>query len=75
MLPIIPGGILLALLARFTRAPRRVFVIIAAIVAVLSLTSPLTIADAPGEMKATLVVMHIVAAVVGVGALLRLSRV
>ncbi len=49
--------------------------IIAAIVTILSLISPLTITDAPGKMKATLVVMHIVAAVVGAGALLRLSRV
>jgi len=75
VLPIILGGILLALLARFTRAQRRIFVITATIVTILSLISPLTIADAPGEMKATLVAMHIVAAVVGVGALLRLARV
>ncbi len=74
-LPIILGGILLALLARLARTPRRIFVIITAIVTILSLISPLTIADAPGKMKATLVVMHIVAAVVGPGALLRLSRV
>lgn len=73
--PIVIGGVVLALLARFTRAPRRIFVILASILAVLSLISPLTIADAPVDMKATLIVMHVVAAVVGVGALLRLSRV
>jgi len=74
-IPIILGGVVLALLARFTRAPRQIFLVLAAILTLLSLISPLTIPDAPGDMKATLIVMHIVAAVVGVGALLRLSRV
>lgn len=74
-IPIILGGVVLALLARFTRAPRQIFLVLAAILTLLSLISPLTIPDAPGDMKATLIVMHIVAAVVGVAALLRLSRV
>jgi hypothetical protein len=73
-IPIILGGVVLALLARFTRAPRQIFLVLAAILTLLSLISPLTIPDAPGDMKATLIVMHIVAAV-GVGALFRLSRV
>lgn len=73
--PIVLGGIVLALLARFTMTPRRNFVILASILVVLSLLSPLTIPDAPSDMIATLILMHIVAAVVGVGALLRLSRV
>jgi hypothetical protein len=73
--PIILGGAVLALLAKFTRAPRQIFLVLAAILTLLSLISPLTIPDAPADMKATLVVMHIVAAIVGVGALFRLSRV
>jgi hypothetical protein len=73
--PIILGGAVLALLAKFTRAPRQIFLVLAVILTLLSLISPLTIPDAPADMKATLVVMHIVAAVVGVGALFRLSRV
>jgi hypothetical protein len=73
--PIILGGAVLALLARFTRMPRQIFLVLAVVLTLLSLISPLTIPDAPTDMKATLVVMHIVAAVVGVGALFRLSRV
>ncbi len=74
-IPIILGGVVLTLLAQFTRTPRRIFIVIATVVTLLSLISPPTIPDAPGDMKATLIVMQIVAAVVGVAALLRLSRV
>ena len=61
-----------ALLAR--RRPVRTFSVVAAVVLVLSFYTPFTIPGAPVAMVATLLLMHVVAAVVIVGVLARLAH-
>ena len=61
-----------ALLAR--RRPIRVFRIVAAVALILSFYTPFTIPGAPVAMVATLLLMHVVAAVVVVGVLTTLAR-
>lgn len=46
----------------------------ATVALLLSLYLPFTIEDAPGDMIAALIIMHIVAGVVGVGVMTRLAR-
>ncbi len=63
---------IVALLAR--RRPIRTFSVVAAVVLVLSFYTPFTIPGAPVAMVATLLLMHVVAAVVIVGVLARLAH-
>lgn len=73
-IPILLATGVFALLKRFTAQPSPILWITGMILMLLSLFSPVTIADAPADMKTTLVVMHIVAAIVGLGVLTRLVR-
>jgi hypothetical protein len=73
--PLIIAGLLLAVLVRFTRRPLQVFLIVCGVVLVLSFFEPfLLLDDAPGDMITALLIMHVVAAVVGIGVILRLVR-
>ncbi len=62
------------LLRRFTSRPARWLVIVGGAIMVLSFLQPLSISEAPAKMVITLVIMHIVAAVVSIGAVVRLTR-
>lgn len=68
------GTVAYALVDRFARRPARVFRVVAAVALVVSFVGPLTIAGAPAAMVATLLLMHVVAAAVVVGALTTLAR-
>ncbi len=63
---------IVALLAR--RRPIRTFNVVAAVALVLSFYTPFTVAGAPVAMVATLLLMHVVAAMVIVGVLTTLAR-
>lgn len=67
------GGLVYAIVRRFRGNPDRLFVIIAAVATLLSLLQPIAV-DAPGEVKATLIVLHIIAGIVATAALLSLTR-
>jgi hypothetical protein len=58
-------------LGRFTANARPVFIVIASVIAVLSLAGPATVAGASAGTRVTLMVMHLVSAVVISGALVR----
>ena len=64
----------LGLFDRLSRDPVRNFTILAAIVLFTSLQAPRGIEGAPGSMVATLLVMHLVTAVIAWLVLTRLSR-
>ena len=74
---VVAAGVVFAIVARFARDPVRVFVIIAAVALVLSLWAPISLglADPPENPGTdagsigTLIVMHVVAAAIAVGAL------
>ena len=74
---VVAAGVVFAIVARFARDPVRVFVIIAAVALVLSLWAPISLglADPPENpgtdagSVGTLIVMHVVAAAIAVGAL------
>ena len=70
-LPALIAGVLLMLLGRFTAKARTAFVVIACAFAVLSLAGPATIGGASTATRMALMLMHLVAAVVISGALLR----
>ena len=72
--PAFLAGVVFALLGRFTRRPVRSFVVLAAVLLVLSFATPLTIPEAPLSMVLALELMHVVAAVVIVGVLVTLAR-
>jgi Family of unknown function (DUF6069) len=74
VMPIIGAGIVLAILARFTDRPLRAFWKIAAVVLLISLGTPLTLPDAPGDMVVALSVMHVMTAAVGLSVMTRLAR-
>ncbi len=65
----VAGTAVYALVGRFARRPVRVFRVVAAVALVLSFVGPFTIPGAPAAMIATLLLMHVVAAVVVVGLL------
>lgn len=67
------AGVVFGLISRFARKPYRVFAIVAVVVFLLSLYTPFTIPDAPAGMVASLLLMHLVAAVVGVWTLFRVT--
>lgn len=73
-IPAFGAGALLAVLNVFLRRPVRVFVIVSAVVLMLSFYTPTTIAGAPLAMVLTLELMHVVAAAVIVGVLTTLPR-
>ncbi|MDP9455502.1 MAG: DUF6069 family protein [Actinomycetota bacterium] len=74
VVPALLAGVVFALLGRFTRRPVRNFVVLAAVLLVLSFVTPLTIPGAPLSMVLALELMHVVAAVVIVGGLTTLAR-
>ncbi len=65
----VAGTAVYALVGRFARQPVRVFRIVAAVALLLSFVGPFTISGAPVAMIATLLLMHVVTAVVVVGLL------
>jgi hypothetical protein len=74
VVPAFLAAVVFALLGRFTRRPVRNFVVVSAVLLVLSFVTPLTIPGAPVSMVLALELMHIVAAVVIVGGLTALAR-
>ena len=70
----VAGTVVYAILGRFARRPVRVFRVVAAVALVLSFAGPFTIPGAPAAMVATLLLMHVVAAMVVVGLLTTLAR-
>jgi Family of unknown function (DUF6069) len=70
-LPALIAGVLLMLLGCFTTKARTAFVVIACAFAVLSLAGPATIGGASTATRMALMLMHLVAAVVISGALMR----
>ncbi len=73
--PLLLAGVLLAVLARFSKRPLQLFWVISAVVLVLSFFEPFVfLDDAPGDMIAALLTMHVVAAVVGVGVITYMVR-
>ncbi len=72
--PAIAAGVLLAILAVLTVKAVKVFIMLSTMFLVLSFYMPLTIPEAFGGMILALNLMHLVAAVVIVGLLIRLTR-
>lgn len=72
--PILIAAVLFAILRRTMRQPVRMLWIIGLVALVLSFVTPLTVPDAPARMIITLELMHIVAALVGLGVFTRLIR-
>jgi peptidoglycan/LPS O-acetylase OafA/YrhL len=71
VLPIILGGILLAVLINRTNHPVLMFSLIAAVTFIASLSAPLTVSGASMSFKAVLVTMHVITAGLGTILLLR----
>lgn len=74
VIPILLAAVLYFILARTTAQPIRILWIVGIVVLVLSFIQPFTIEDAPADMIVTLEVMHIVAALVGLGVFTQLVR-
>lgn len=72
--PAIFAGALLAILALVTEKAIKVFIFISTLLLVLSFYMPFTIPEAFGSMILVLNLMHVVAAVVIVGLLIKLTR-
>lgn len=72
--PAIIAGALLAILALITEKAIKVFIFISTLLLVLSFYMPFTIPEAFGSMILVLNLMHVVAAVVIVGLLIKLTR-
>ena len=70
IIPLVLGGVLLALLCRWTTHPVIMFALIAAVVFIASLVAPLTLAGASTSFKLVLVSMHVITAVIGTAILL-----
>ena len=68
------GGIVFALLGRFTSRPVWIYRSVGVIVLILSFATPLTIPDAPLVMVGVLELMHVVAGVTALWLLPRLVR-
>ena len=71
--PALLGAVVFALLGRFTRRPVRNFVVLSAVLLVLSFVTPLTIPGAPFSMVLALELMHVVAAAAVVGLLTKMA--
>lgn len=65
----IGAAVAFALVSRFFRRPVRTFVILSAVVLVVSLFPPFTVAGATAGFVAALIAMHVVAGVIIVGVL------
>lgn len=68
------AGIVFAVITRFSTRPVRLFWYVAAAVLLLTFALPFTIDDAPGDMVVALLLMHFLAAVVGVGVMTRIAK-
>ncbi len=71
---LVVAGIVFAVISRFSARPIRLFWYVAMVVLVLSFALPFTISDAPGDMIVALLLMHLLAAVIGVGIMTRVAR-
>lgn len=67
------GGIVFAIISRLSRRPVRMFWYVATVAFVLSLVTPFTLEGAPGDMIAFLLLMHLLAAVIGVWVMTRVA--
>lgn len=65
----IGAAIAFAIIERFASRPVRLFRIVAVVALILSFAAPFTIADAPANMIATLILMHTVVAGASIGLL------
>jgi lysylphosphatidylglycerol synthetase-like protein (DUF2156 family) len=68
------AAVAFAIVGRFARRPVRKFVVLAAVVLVLSFVTALSIPGAPLSMILAMELMHVVAAAVIVGVLVTLGR-
>jgi hypothetical protein len=68
------AGVVFAIISRFSRRPARVFWWVAIVAFLLSLLQPLTLEDAPNDMVAFLMAMHVVATIVVVAVFTRLAE-
>jgi hypothetical protein len=68
------AGIVFAIISRLSNRPIRIFTIVAAVALVLSFFSPFTLEDAPGDMIAVLLLMHVLSAVIGVWVITRFAQ-
>ena len=68
------AGVVFAIISRFSRHPARVFLWVAIVVFLLSLLQPLMLEDAPNDMVAFLMLMHLVATFVVVAVYTRLAE-
>ena len=59
-MPAIAGGLLLAVLNRFTKRPLRIFTIIALAILAVSFVGPISIPNAPPGLSVILELMHVV---------------
>jgi len=73
LLPALPAGLLLAVLARFVPNPWTVFMAIAGVFLLVSFMGPINLPTDPAN-ELVLNLMHVVSAVAIVGALWRLAR-
>lgn len=73
-LPALLAAAVFALFGRFTRRAVRNFRVLATVLLVLSFAGPLGLPDVPTVMIASLLIMHVVAAVLIVGVLTTLGR-
>lgn len=68
------AAIVFALIGLFSRRPVGLFRVVALVVLVLSLGTPITVSGAPVAMIVSLISMHVVVAAVSVGLLTTLAR-
>jgi hypothetical protein len=60
------AGIVFAIISRLSARPVRIFWYVAAVALLLSLFQPFTLSDPPGGMIPTLLIMHVLSAVIAV---------
>lgn len=70
-IPIILGGVLLAILVNVTTHPVRMFALIAAVTFIATLFAPLSVAGTTNSFRFFLVALHLITAVVGTILLIR----
>lgn len=71
LIPIIGGGVVLTLLIHATTHPVRMFCMIAAVVFIVTLVGPLSVAGASTSFRSFLVILHVITAAVGIVLLIR----
>ena len=71
---VIAGGIVFAVIGRFSRRPIRLFTIVALVFLVLSFGSPFSVPNAPAGYIIALLLMHVVAGLAIIGLLTTLAR-